>query len=225
MADSGRAPGAVRLLAVSKGRHGREVLRAIACGLGDFAENYAQEFAAKADFVSGSGASGPRWHFIGSLQANKTKLVANRCDWVHAVDRARIAERLHAQRDQELAPLNVCLQVNIDEDPSKSGTSPEKLRGLAESVLALPGLRLRGLMAMPALQGDRRAAYARTRACMEELREGLSISMDTLSMGTSGDFVDAIREGATMVRIGTALFGPREGKAGQAAPAPVSGVV
>ena len=211
VADSGRAPGAVRLLAVSKGRHGREVLDAIACGLDDFAENYAQEFSAKADFVSGNAAHMPCWHFIGSLQANKTKLVANRCAWVHAIDRGRIAERLHAQRDQGLEPLNVCLQVNIDGDPNKSGATPEGLRGLAESVLALPRLRLRGLMAMPALHGDRRAAYARTRACMERLCEDLSVSMDTLSMGTSSDFVDAIREGATMVRIGTALFGPRPG--------------
>ena len=212
-AASGRSPGAVRLLAVSKGRSWRQVQHAMDAGIGDFGENYAQEAAARVDAVAAAACKAPCWHFIGSLQSNKLKLIANSFAWVHSVDRLKIARLLSAQRSTAQSPLNICLQLNIDDDPAKSGVTPGELRPLAEEVLALPGLRLRGLMTMPAEAGNRRDAFARTRACMEKLCSDLSISMDTLSMGTSSDYVDAIREGATIVRLGKALFGtaPAEG--------------
>ncbi len=212
-ASSGRSPDAIRLLAVSKGRGGDDVVQAMDCGLLDFGENYAQEAANKIDSIA-SGAAvlngvKPCWHFIGSLQANKTSLVADRCDWIHTVDRGRIAARLNAQRDPDAPPLDICLQVNIDSDPNKSGVAQSELSALAETVLGFPRLRLRGIMAMPSLQGDRRFAFARVRHCLEKLCNVTAMPMDTLSMGTSSDFEDAINEGATVIRIGTALFGSR----------------
>ena len=204
-----RTPGSVALVAVSKTRTAVEIEAAAACGQTDFGENYAQEALAKmADCRPGL-----VWHFIGPVQSNKTRDVAARFDWVHSVDRARIARRLDAARPAPLPPLNVCLQVNISGESSKAGVTPAGLEALASEVAALPRLCLRGLMAMPApcpdLEGQR-AAFRRLRGLLEALRHS-GLDLDTLSMGTSADMEAAIAEGATIVRIGTAIFGPRDG--------------
>ncbi|MFM2347594.1 MAG: hypothetical protein RL654_2347 [Pseudomonadota bacterium] len=206
-----RPRGSVRLLAVSKTRTSDEVRAAHAAGLQAFGENYVQEgldkIAALADLRAGL-----EWHLIGPLQSNKTRAVAEGFDWVHSVDRLRTAERLSAQRPPELPPLQVCLQVNISGEDSKSGAPPAELPALARAVAALPRLRLRGLMAIPApaqgLEAQRRPHRA-LRALLEQLRaEGLAV--DTLSMGMSDDLEAAVLEGATLVRIGTAIFGARQ---------------
>ena len=205
-----RAQGSVRLLAVSKTRTADEVRLAHAAGLRAFGENYVQEgldkIAALADLRADL-----EWHLIGPLQSNKTRAVAEGFDWVHSVDRLKTAERLSAQRPEGLAPLQVCLQVNISAEDSKSGVDPAEVPALARAVAALPRLRLRGLMAIPApaegLQAQREPHRA-LRELLERLRaEGLAL--DTLSMGMSDDLEAAVLEGATIVRIGTAIFGPR----------------
>ena len=152
------------------------------------------------------------WHFIGRLQSNKTRPVAERFDWVHSVDKAKLLRRLNDQRPDTLAPLNVCLQVNIDDEAAKSGVSPEALADLAQGVSELPRLRLRGLMCLPAIRtgfDEQRAPFARLRECAESL-SAAGIATDTLSMGMTADYRAAIVEGATIVRLGTAIFGPRD---------------
>jgi len=206
----GRPADAVQLMAVSK-THPPEAVRA-ACDAGQrlFGENYVQEACTKMDALADLR---PRvaWHLIGPLQANKTRVVAERFDAVHSVDRLRIAERLSAQRPDALPPLDVCLQVNIDGAPSKSGVAPEALGELAEAVSRLPRLRLRGLMAIPE-PADTPAAQRIPHRRLRELFETLTargLALDTLSMGMSADWEAAIAEGATIVRIGTAIFGAR----------------
>lgn len=210
---AGRDPATVRLLAVSKTFPADDVRALAACGQTDFGENYVQEAAAKIDALRDLALS---WHFIGPLQANKTREVATRFDWVHGIDRARIARRLSEQRlESGLAPLQVCLQVNVSGEASKSGVAPAELAELATEVAELPGLRLRGLMCIPApadtLEGQREP-FARLRALSDQLVE-LGIVLDTLSMGMSADLEAAVLEGATIVRVGSALFGARPPRA------------
>lgn len=204
----GRAVDSVTLLAVSKGQPASAVRELALLGQRQFGENYLQEALPKLDALEGLGLS---WHFIGPLQSNKTRAVAERFDWVHGVDRLRIAERLSAQRPHYAPPLNVCLQVRLGDEAGKSGVDPAELPALAAAVHALPRLALRGLMTLPPPETD----VARQRHWFAELR-GLrdalldrGIALDTLSMGMSGDLEAAIAEGSTCVRIGTALFGPR----------------
>ncbi|MEJ2760447.1 MAG: YggS family pyridoxal phosphate-dependent enzyme [Gammaproteobacteria bacterium] len=204
----GRDPGAVSLVAVSKTRTAAEIEAAADCGQEDFGENYVQEAQAKmADCRPGL-----IWHFIGPVQSNKTRDIAARFAWVHSLDRGKIARRLDAARPDALPPLNVCIQVNISGEDSKAGVAPGDAAALAVAVTSMPRLRLRGLMAMPAPCPDfeaQRAAFRRLRGLLEDLRRN-GHELDTLSMGTSLDMEAAIAEGATMVRIGTAIFGPRE---------------
>lgn len=203
--QAGRDLGAVTLLAVSKGQP-IDAIRALAAqGQSAFGENYVQEALPK---IAALASLGLNWHFIGRLQANKTREVATHFDWVHSLDRLRVAERLSAQRPPDLPPLQCCIEVNLDAEASKGGVEPAAAAELVAAVRALPGLRLRGLMGMPAPEADpkaTRAAFARLRELCLHCGPGL----DTLSMGTSGDFELAIAEGASCVRIGTALFGPR----------------
>jgi PLP dependent protein len=204
----GRDPAAVRLLAVSK-THPVGVVRAAAgAGQLDFGENYLQEAL---DKIAATADLDLCWHFIGPLQSNKTRAVAERFDWVHSIDRLKIARRLSEQRPPNLPPLKVCLQVNISGEASKAGADPADVPALAAAIAALPRLELRGLMAIPAPAEDeagRREPFARLAAIFATLGETLP-GLDTLSMGMSADLEAAIAEGATLVRIGTALFGPR----------------
>ncbi|UTW06215.1 YggS family pyridoxal phosphate-dependent enzyme [Pseudomonas benzenivorans] len=196
----------IGLLAVSKTKPAGALRQAHAAGLRDFGENYLQEALEKQAEL---GDLELTWHFIGPIQSNKTRAIAEHFAWVHSVDRLKIAERLSAQRPPQLPPLNVCLQVNVSGEASKSGCAPEQLPALAEAVARLPHLRLRGLMCIPEPTDDptaQRAAFARVR----QLQEGLGLDLDTLSMGMSHDLEAAITEGATWVRIGTALFGARD---------------
>jgi PLP dependent protein len=205
---AGRDPAAIRLVAVSKTQTAAAVLAALEAGQVDFGENYLQEALPKQDALAGRAVD---WHFIGALQSNKTRAVAERFRWVHTVDRESIARRLSDQRPTDLPPLEVCLQVNVSGESSKGGVAPERVSELAQAVAILPRLKLRGLMAIPAPEKDpdaQRAAFRRLR----ELRNALNakgLQLDTLSMGMSDDLEAAIAEGATMVRIGTAIFGPR----------------
>ena len=210
---AGRSPAGVRLLAVSKTFPAEAVLEAIKAGQTAFGENYLQEALDKMTAVSDA-LPGQKieWHFIGPIQSNKTRPIAAHFDWVHTVDRLKIAQRLSEQRPDELGPLNICLQVNISGEVSKSGAAPDELPELARLVAQLPRLRLRGLMAIPEPEPDfarQRAAFARLRA----LAEGLiahGIGMDTLSMGMSDDLAAAVAEGTTMLRVGSAVFGSRK---------------
>ncbi|MGR8946566.1 MAG: YggS family pyridoxal phosphate-dependent enzyme [Gammaproteobacteria bacterium] len=203
---AGRSPDAISLLAVSK-RQGVDAIRRVAeCGQTAFGENYLQEAKVKIDALADLHLE---WHFIGPLQSNKTTEVARLFDWVHTIDRLKIAERLNAARGPETKPLNVCIQVNISGESSKSGIAPSELRGFRESFRDFPNLKLRGLMALPAPEPD----ISKQRAAFKQLRdlyvEVFGEKIDTLSIGTSADYHAAILEGATIVRIGTALFGPR----------------
>lgn len=203
---SGRDPQSVQLLAVSKTKPASALREAFACGQRDFGENYLQEALAKQAELADLELT---WHFIGPIQSNKTRAIAGHFAWVHAVDRLKIAQRLSEQRPTDLPPLNLCLQVNVSGEASKSGCAPAELAELARAVAELPNLRLRGLMAIPEPTDDpaaQRAAFARLR----ELKDGLGLDLDTLSMGMSHDLEAAIAEGATWVRIGTALFGARD---------------
>jgi hypothetical protein len=207
-ARGGRSAQSVTLLAATKAQP-PEVLRAAAdCGLKDFGESYLQEALPKLDALRDRDLS---WHFIGQIQANKTRPIAASFAWVHTVDRLRIAERLAAQRPHYAPPLNVCLQVHIGGEASKGGVEVADLAALARAVSALPRLTLRGLMCIP----PEESAVPRQRAWFRELRELYAalrkqgLALDTLSMGMSGDFEVAVEEGATLVRVGTALFGPR----------------
>jgi hypothetical protein len=202
---AGREPDAVQLLAVSKTQPAEAIREACAAGLRDFGENYLQEALDKQAHLADLPL---HWHFIGPIQSNKTKAIAEHFDWVHSVDRLKIAQRLSDQRPAHLPALNVCLQVNVSGEASKSGCAPEEVAQLANAIAALPRLRLRGLMAIPEPTDDvaeQHAAFARLR----DLQQTLGLDLDTLSMGMSQDLEAAITEGATWVRIGTALFGAR----------------
>ncbi|MBY5992622.1 YggS family pyridoxal phosphate-dependent enzyme [Ferrimonas balearica] len=207
--NSGRSAQAITLLAVSKTKPASDIREAYLAGARHFGENYLQEGVEKITELADLAI---HWHFIGPLQSNKTRPVAERFDWVHSVDRLKIARRLSEQRPEGLTPLNVCLQVNISGEASKSGVPPAELAALAQGVSALPGLTLRGLMAIPAPEADvvrQRQALAQ----MKQLFDDLKVQhpqMDTLSMGMSGDLEAAVAEGSTMVRIGTAIFGTRK---------------
>lgn len=204
----GRPADAVTLLAVSK-RQSTDAMRdACAAGQRDFGENYVQEALDKREALADLGLV---WHFIGPIQSNKTRDIANAFDWVHSVDRAKIAERLSAQRSAALAPLNICVQVNLSNEDSKSGVPLTEAESLCALVASLPNLTLRGLMAIPAPLdsiAEQRACYAPLRQEFERLRQAMP-TLDTLSIGMSGDYDAAIAEGSTLVRIGTALFGAR----------------
>lgn len=203
-----RDPDSIGLLAVSKRHELAAITGVLAAGQCDFGENYVQEALVKITALAGTPAC---WHFIGPLQSNKTAAVAGHFSWAHTLDRDRIAQRLSAQRPAGMAPLNVCIQVNISGEASKSGVSLNELPAFAGRVAALPGLRLRGLMALPAPAGDfaaQRRPFRQLRDAFEQLQQQ-GLALDTLSMGTSNDMAAAIAEGATLVRIGTALFGPR----------------
>ncbi|WP_018880880.1 YggS family pyridoxal phosphate-dependent enzyme [Thioalkalivibrio sp. ALE30] len=213
--EAGRDPDTVRLLAVSKTRDADEIRALHVCGQSAFGENYVPELVDKYDALEAPPAPlGLEWHFIGALQGNKTRAVAERAAWVHTVDRERIARRLSDQRPAGLPPLQICLQVNISEEPQKAGVAPAEAATLADAVRDLPGLELRGLMAIPAAEDDprrQREPFARLRALRDTLNSR-GHTLDTLSMGMSGDLEAAILEGATLVRVGTALFGPRPPK-------------
>ncbi|HEU4621815.1 MAG TPA: YggS family pyridoxal phosphate-dependent enzyme [Burkholderiaceae bacterium] len=224
---AGRDANGVHVLAVSKTFPLDAVLEAADAGATAFGENYVQEGVAKILALRALAAregshdrpQSPRyqslsWHFIGPLQSNKTREVAEHFDWVHSIDRLKIAQRLSAQRPPELAPLNVCVQVNVSDEASKSGVTPSEAVDLAHAVAALPRLRLRGLMAIPEPQPDvarQRQAFAVLRALYEHCRSQ-GLALDTLSMGMSADLEAAIAEGATIVRVGTAIFGTRTPK-------------
>jgi pyridoxal phosphate enzyme (YggS family) len=204
----GRHPEAITLLAVSKTWPASAVREAAAAGQRAFGENYLQEGLAKAAELA---ALGLQWHFIGPLQSNKTRRVAEVFDWVHSIDRLKVAQRLAEQRPATLPPLQVCLQVNVSGEASKSGVALTEVRSLAQQVARLPGLKLRGLMAIPAPVDDfaqQRQGFARVRESFEQLNED-GLLLDTLSMGMSHDLEAAIAEGASMVRVGSAIFGER----------------
>jgi len=205
---AGRAPGSITLIAVSKAQSA-ELMRLVAtAGVTDFGENYLQEAIPKMDALASLGL---RWHFIGGIQSNKTRVIAQRFDWVHSIDRLAVARRLSAQRPFHAAPLNVCIQVALSAEERKGGVAPEHLAELAAGVAALPRLRLRGLMCVPPPQDDPRvqhAVFSELRGIRDALNRN-GAGLDTLSMGMSGDFEAAIAAGATCVRIGTALFGAR----------------
>jgi pyridoxal phosphate enzyme (YggS family) len=218
---AGRDPAAVALLAVSKTWPAGAVREAAAAGQRAFGENYVQEGVDKIEALRGMELEEPlEWHFIGPLQSNKTRPVANAFDWVHGIDRLKIAERLSAQRDVRLAPLNVCIQVNVSGEDSKSGVAPDEVAALARAVAGLPRLRLRGLMCIPEPTGDEAVLRSRF-ALLRTLKAGLiadgvagAAQLDTLSMGMSDDIGPAVAEGATIVRVGTAIFGARSRPAG-----------
>ncbi|MBK4999218.1 YggS family pyridoxal phosphate-dependent enzyme [Pseudomonas sp. S31] len=202
---AGRAPASIQLLAVSKTKPASAIREIHAAGVRDVGENYLQEALAKQQELNDLPLI---WHFIGPIQSNKTKAIAEHFDWVHSVDRLKIAQRLSEQRPAGLAPLNICLQVNVSGEDSKSGCAPADLPALAQAVAALPNLRLRGLMAIPEPTDDHVAQQAAF-ATVRQLRDDLGLGLDTLSMGMSHDLEAAIAQGATWVRIGTALFGAR----------------
>ena len=211
--EAGRAPQSVQLLAVSKTFPPQAVIEAANAGQRAFGENYLQEALDKITAVQQMRPDLKlEWHFIGPIQSNKTRSVAEHFDWVHAVDREKIAQRLSDQRPPELPPLNICLQVNVSGEASKSGVTPSELPALAHAIAKLPRLVLRGLMAIPEPAqtfDEQRQPFAQMRQLQQQLQsEGLLT--DTLSMGMSADMPAAIAEGATIVRIGTAIFGKRE---------------
>ena len=204
----GRAPGSVQLLAVSKTRPATDIREAVAAGQRLFGESYLQEALGKIQALDGEGLE---WHYIGRIQSNKTRPIAEHFAWVHSLDSAKHARRLDAQRPPALPPLNVCLQVNIDREQSKGGLAPAQVQALAQEIRRLPRLRLRGLMTLPAprdgLEAQRRPFHALGQLLQQLDDPGQPL--DTLSMGMSGDLEAAIAEGATLVRVGTAIFGPR----------------
>lgn len=210
--SAGRSHDAAKLLAVSKTKPAVMIRNAWQLGQREFGENYLQEALEKQTELTD--LDGIVWHFIGPLQSNKTRAVAEHFDWVHSVDRLKIAKRLSEQRPTHLAPLNICLQVNISREDSKAGVLPEELEALAREVATLPNLRLRGLMAIPApAEGvdAQRQPLAALREIFTTLQRSLpGTPLDTLSMGMSDDLEAAILEGATLVRLGTAIFGARQ---------------
>jgi pyridoxal phosphate enzyme (YggS family) len=207
-AAAARSAQSVTLLAVGKAQPVELLAAAADCGVTDFGESYLQEALAK---IAALRARALTWHFIGRIQANKTRPIAETFAWVHALDRPKIAERLAAQRPAQAAPLNVCLEVNIAGEPSKGGVTAAELPALAAAVAQLPRLALRGLMCIPPEETEparQRAWFARLRRLRDDLNAA-GHCLDTLSMGMSADFESAIREGATIVRLGTVLFGTR----------------
>jgi pyridoxal phosphate enzyme (YggS family) len=206
--SAGRDPTSVTLVAVSKTKPAQEVRSAAAAGVTDFGENYIKEALAKMDEL----ATLPLiWHFIGQIQANKTRLIAERFDWVHGIDRISVARRISEQRPHHAPDLNACIQVALVPEPSKGGVEPAALPALAREIAALPRLKLRGLMCVPPVQREveaQRALFAHLRRLRAALNEE-GLGLDTLSMGMSDDFEAAVAEGATHVRIGTAIFGQR----------------
>lgn len=206
-ATAARDPNSIRLLAVSKTRPVADLEAALAAGQTAFGESYLQEALPKIAAIG----ERAEWHFIGPIQSNKTGLIASHFAWVHSVDRLKIAQRLSEQRPAGLPPLNICLQVNTSAEITKKGVSPDQIPNLAEAVGHLPHLRLRGLMTIPAPVTDpaqQRRPFAQLRGLLEQLN-ATGLALDTLSMGMSNDLEAAIAEGATVVRIGTAIFGPR----------------
>ncbi|UVM61121.1 YggS family pyridoxal phosphate-dependent enzyme [Pseudomonas sp. P9_35] len=201
-----RAEHSVKLLAVSKTKPVQALREAYAAGLRDFGENYLQEALGKQLELTDLPLI---WHFIGPIQSNKTRAIAEHFDWVHSVDRLKIAQRLSEQRPADLPPLNICIQVNVSGEASKSGCTPADLPALTSAISALPRLKLRGLMAIPEPTEDR-AAQDAAFAAVQRLQASLALPLDTLSMGMSHDLESAIAQGATWVRIGTALFGARD---------------
>ena len=207
-AEAGRQANAVRLLAVSKKQPVDKIFSLAAAGQRHFGENFVQEALQK---VEQTRSRNLVWHFIGHLQSNKTRDVAENFDWVHTIDTLKVATRLSRQRPDSMAALNICLQVNIDNEPGKSGVAVDELLALAANCAQLPKLELRGLMCLPAISSagdDQSAPFKRLRELADGLRDS-GIETDTLSMGMSADYAAAIHEGATIVRIGTALFGER----------------
>jgi hypothetical protein len=206
-----RPPKSVMLLAVSKTWPAEAIATLAGAGQTDFGENYLQEALSKIDQLK---ALGLIWHFIGPIQSNKTRDIATHFDWVHSVDREKIARRLSEQRADNAPTLNVCIQVNIDNEASKSGVSSDEVMALAEKIDAQPNLTLRGMMVIPTKRIEHHAqtaSFAKAYTLFKSLQQKYT-SVDTLSMGMSGDMLAAIEQGSTMVRIGTALFGQREGK-------------
>ncbi|HHA1920328.1 TPA: YggS family pyridoxal phosphate-dependent enzyme [Enterobacter ludwigii] len=208
----GRASEEITLLAVSKTKPASAIADAIEAGQHAFGENYVQEGVDKIRFFQEQGKTELQWHFIGPLQSNKSRLVAEHFDWCHTIDRLRIASRLNDQRPEALPPLNVLIQVNISDENSKSGIALEELDALAADVAALPRLTLRGLMAIPAPESsyERQFAVAQQMAVAFEALKARYETVDTLSLGMSDDMEAAIAAGSTMVRIGTAIFGARD---------------
>ena len=207
--EAGRDPASVSLLAVTKKQPGGKIRKATAAGQRDFGENLVQEALPKIAELSEEGLV---WHFIGRLQSNKTRAVAEHFDWVHSIDNLKLAERLSKQRPAGTPPLNICIQVNVDHEGSKAGVSPVDLPELAKAVSELPRLRLRGLMCIPA-EREEFEEQRKPFRILRELSEFLAskdLRTDTLSMGMSADYRAAIFEGATIVRIGTAVFGERK---------------
>lgn len=208
----GRAPEEITLLAVSKTKPASDIEEAIAAGQTTFGENYVQEGVDKINYFRQQAVTGLIWHFIGPLQSNKSRLVAEHFDWCHTIDRLRIAQRLSDQRPKHLSPLNVLIQINISDEASKSGIDLADLDTLAAEVENLPGLTLRGLMAIPAPESD----YEKQLAVGKEMANAFTAlqarypSVDTLSLGMTEDMEAAIAAGSTMVRIGTAIFGARD---------------
>lgn len=208
----GRESGCVQILPVSKTRPPSDIARVAEAGFSDFGESYLQEAQEKITTLAGMGL---HWHFIGPIQSNKTQTIANLFHWVHSVDREKIARRLNDQRPENLPPLDICLQVNISGEKSKSGIHLSELSGLASKIIKFPHIRLRGLMAIPAPNTDfeqQRHAFKAVHEAFNSLNTKLSHTgtvLDTLSMGMSNDLEAAIAEGSTLVRIGTDIFGPR----------------
>ncbi|MDD0966933.1 MULTISPECIES: YggS family pyridoxal phosphate-dependent enzyme [Pseudomonas] len=203
---AGRDENSVQLLAVSKTKPAQALREAYAAGLRDFGENYLQEALSKQLELADLPLI---WHFIGPIQSNKTRSIAEHFAWVHSVDRLKIAQRLSEQRPADLPPLNICIQVNVSGEASKSGCTPQDLPALAQAIIALPRLKLRGLMAIPE-PTENRAEQDAAFAAVQKLQASLDLPLDTLSMGMSHDLESAIAQGATWVRIGTALFGARD---------------
>jgi len=207
--EAERSPDQIRLLAVSKKKSLEAILELAEAGQRDFGENFVQEGVEK---IVNSGRNDLIWHFIGHLQSNKTRAVAEHYQWVHTVDRLKIARRLSDQRPHFAGDLNVCIEVNIDHEEQKSGVRPEQVADLAGAIDQLPRLKLRGLMCLPAIREDpdeQRIPFASMNSLLRSLG-AQGIELDTLSMGMSADYASAIKEGATIVRIGTAIFGARE---------------
>ena len=209
-----RLPSSVRLLAVSKTRSVAEIRAAYAAGARDVGENYLQEALPKRDALND--LEDLSWHFIGAIQSNKTAAIAQQFDWVHTLDRTKIAQRLNRQRPAELAPLNVCININLHDEPSKAGIAPAAMPELIASVQDCERLRLRGLMAIPAVDVPPQESFEALAALFQSAAPASTDApadapndWDSLSMGMSGDYAAAIAAGSTMVRIGTALFGPR----------------
>lgn len=209
--DAGRNPAEIQLLAVSKTRNIAQISQAITAGVFCFGENYLQEAMDKIDQLDDSRLD---WHFIGPLQSNKTRQAAENFAWVHTVDRVKIAQRLSAQRPDDMPALNICLQINIDNEESKSGFNQDQAVEVAATIAQLPKLKLRGLMAIPkprTVYKEQRQAFAQLRVLMEQINSTLDNchKLDTLSMGMSADLEAAVAEGATLVRVGTDIFGAR----------------